>query len=91
MAEPRPPPSDDNECTLLDPKLSLASQGMRSASAAAVDTTSHALQLGTRLHEFEIVSVLGWERGQVRIDTEYVRTKTVRFRGLKNENHAFSG
>ena len=60
MAESHPPPpSDDEERTLLDPKMAPASLGLRSGSAAAVDTTPHALPSGTQLHEFEIVSVLG--------------------------------
>jgi serine/threonine protein kinase len=54
-----PPPPDEDDRTVLDPHLSPASQGSRSASAAAVDTTSHALPIGTRLHEFEVTSLLG--------------------------------
>ena len=58
MTDRQPPPPDDDR-TVPDPNRSRASQGTRSASAAAVDTTSHALPLGTRLHEFEVTSLLG--------------------------------
>ena len=57
MPEHNEPPSDDVDQTVFDPRLS--PQGTRSASAAAVDMTSHALPIGTRLHEFEVTSLLG--------------------------------
>jgi serine/threonine protein kinase len=58
MTDRQPPPPDDDR-TVLDPHLLPALQGSRRASAAAVDTASHALPLGTRLYEFEVTSLLG--------------------------------
>jgi serine/threonine protein kinase len=53
-------PQPDDDHTVMDPRWSSkASPALRSGSATAVDTSSHALPVGTRLHEFEIVSVLG--------------------------------